>query len=241
MRSTSPALRAAAGGLALLAVGLPGPWGGDSIPAARGTPASGVPGDAERGRRLFRRYDCVRCHSEVHGGRGTNLPPSLESAGSRARAAWMAEFLLDPEPLRFEAEGRRPGIRMPRIPMSPDDAVDLAAYLAAQRDTVLVPEWTAGAPGDSLVARGAVLFGQYQCRGCHEWQGTGGQVGPSLDGVGERRRDAYVQAILRDPSSVIPGTAMKDFDLWDEEILVLAAFLATPVDGMKEVTRHEAP
>lgn len=32
-------------------------------------------------------------------------------------------------------------------------------------------------------------------------------------------------ALLKKPNAVIPGTAMKDFDLWPEEIRALTSFL----------------
>lgn len=50
-------------------------------------------------------------------------------------------------------------------------------------------------------------------------------MGPSLDGVGSRRRPEYVMALLLDPKRVIPGTAMKDNQLWEEEARALTAFL----------------
>jgi mono/diheme cytochrome c family protein len=119
---------------------------------------------------------------------------------------------------------------MPRVVSSIEDARDLAAYLATLRDTVQVPpspgaeEWPHDA---SLVAEGAQLFSEYQCLGCHSLRGRGNAVGPALDGVGARRPAAYVMALLRDPQSVIRGTAMDDKEPRDEEARALTAYLMT--------------
>jgi len=204
---------------------LPGPWGGDNIPAP-GTAVPGVPGDPARGAKVFRRLECTRCHTEPRGGRGIDVPPSLNIAGSRAPATWLASWIHDPEPLRYAAEGVRPRIRMPAVRATPAETQDLVAYLATLRDT------TAFGPGESVVlgdsariAEGELLFHQYQCAGCHQLGGQGGQVGPALDEVGRRRRPDYVVALLREPNAIVPGTAMKDFDLWDDEASALASYL----------------
>lgn len=67
----------------------------------------------------------------------------------------------------------------------------------------------------------------YACNGCHSIAGSGGRVGPALDKVGARLRPAYLYAFLKDPKGIIPGTPMKDFDLWDEEARSLTAYLST--------------
>jgi nitric oxide reductase subunit C len=206
-----------------------GPWDFTAPRPGPAPPGSTPAGDARHGAALFRRLDCVRCHSEPRGGSGINIPPRLDAAGSRAQADWLAAYIRNPYPLRFRREGVRPRIRMPAAGIPDGDARDLAALLATWRDTVLIPPLasTAWAGADSLARSGETLFEQYQCRGCHELDGRGKQVGPSLDGVGSRRRLEYVMALLLDPKRVIPGTAMKDNQLWDEEARALTAFLMT--------------
>jgi len=219
----------AALGLITLAVVLPGPWGGGG-PALDppSKPVPGLPGDPVRGAGLFRSLDCNRCHTEPRTGRGANIPASLREAGSRSPAEWTAEYLLDPYPLRYLSEGVRPDLRMPRLVRNKRDAVDLASFLATRRNDALVP----AVPGskmwirdDAAADEGAQLFEQYQCRGCHELDGSGNLVGPALDDVGRRRRPDYIHALLLNPDALIPGTAMENKDLWEEEARALTAFL----------------
>jgi cytochrome c2 len=109
------------------------------------------------------------------------------------------------------------------------DARDLGAYLSTLRDTLRVPfvasARTSGA-ASSLVSTGRQLFGEYQCRGCHQLAGSGNRIGPGLDRVGARRRPSYMVALLLDPQHVIPATAMEDKGLWQEEAQALTAFLS---------------
>jgi len=53
----------------------------------------------------------------------------------------------------------------------------------------------------------------------------GNRIGPDLTHVGSRLGADYLDAFLQAPEAVIPGTAMKNFELWDEERAALVAFL----------------
>lgn len=216
--------------LAIVVLGLAGPWGADTDSMSVMPTAPAGPGDARQGERRFRQLDCIRCHSEPRSGHGADVPPSLAIAGSRAGADWLAAYIISPSALRYAADGLRPGLRMPAAQVSAEAARDLAAFLAVQIDTVLVPPWPgpgSGPRADSLRVEGARLFEQYQCRGCHKLVGHGREIGPALDGVGARRRPDYLRAFLLDPRRIVPGTAMKNLHLWDEEADALTAYLGT--------------
>lgn len=218
-------VRSSALALAFLALAISGPWGGGA-PAPRPGPRAGISGDAQRGARLFGALDCARCHSEPRRDRQVQVPPALDIEGSRANPEWLAEYVLAPHPLRYVREGIRGNLRMPALVASKADARDLAALMATWTDTVRVPPFNV-AVSDSIVREGASLFAQYQCRGCHELGGEGRKVGPALDGVGDRRPPQYFRTLLVDPGRVVPGTSMKNFDLWSEEADAMTAFLST--------------
>jgi len=54
----------------------------------------------------------------------------------------------------------------------------------------------------------AILRQQSSCLGCHELNGEGGRLGPSLTDVGTRRSAPYIRAIIDDPQRVVPSAAM---------------------------------
>jgi mono/diheme cytochrome c family protein len=54
----------------------------------------------------------------------------------------------------------------------------------------------------------AILRQQTSCLGCHELNGDGGRLAPSLTDVGRRRSSAYIRAMIDDPQRVVPGAAM---------------------------------
>lgn len=73
------------------------------------------------------------------------------------------------------------------------------------------------------------------CLGCHRIDGRGGQIGPSLDGLGDRAEADYVRRMILDPAGTIPGTTMprqtvRDVDL-DRLVVYLLALPAEPVSA----------
>ena len=112
-------------------------------------------------------------------------------------------------------------------------ALVVAAGLAACSDSALhAPE----PPGDA--ARGRLLLHQYHCDACHRISGVAGLdgvIGPPLDRVGSR---VYLAGMLpntpedlarwlKSPQAIVPGNAMPDVGLSDQEARDAAAFLQT--------------
>ena len=85
----------------------------------------------------------------------------------------------------------------------------------AQRRAVL-----SGKSTDGLADPGPVI-----CAGCHALGGSGGAVGPTLDGVGGRFTESELRAWLSDPQSVKPGTAMPNLALTEGQLNGLVPYL----------------
>ena len=87
--------------------------------------------------------------------------------------------------------------------------------------------------------RGQRLMAHYQCTACHAIPGVPGpageMVGPPLDAFGLRsyiaghipNDDAALQAWLRSPPSLVPGTAMPDLGVSEADARDMAAYLRT--------------
>lgn len=115
---------------------------------------------------------------------------------------------------------------MRAIRLSGNEARALAAYLSTRKDA---PRFApvAGQQESPLgqISEGKRLFTDYQCLGGHVLDSRGNQIGPNLTHVGSRLTNGYLDVFLREPEAVIPGTSMKNFELWDEERAALIAFL----------------
>jgi cytochrome c1 len=126
-------------GHTVAAVGTPRAAGPDA-PPARLTPAPGIVGDPDRGRRLFTTAGCAGCHTiaGVPGATGvagpnlTNvvLRPTLAGETIPFTPENLRTWLLDPPALK-------PGTTMPGVGLRAEEAADLAAFLYSQPNNVL--------------------------------------------------------------------------------------------------------
>ena len=87
-------------------------------------------------------------------------------------------------------------------------------------------------------ARGEAMFIQYGCGSCHgvkHVRNASGAVGPPLDGIAVRailagkldNTPEDMQAWIRDPQRVSPGTAMPDLNVGAQDARDISAFLYT--------------
>ncbi|MFQ5666205.1 MAG: c-type cytochrome [Candidatus Binatia bacterium] len=90
-------------------------------------------------------------------------------------------------------------------------------------------EVTHGLQGADLVSRGADLFMEKGCYGCHQVKGMRYQpkYAPPLSTLKSKLVDArnWTYAWIRDPARLSPNTAMPNFQLTDEEVGKVTAFL----------------
>jgi ubiquinol-cytochrome c reductase cytochrome b subunit len=81
---------------------------------------------------------------------------------------------------------------------------------------------------DPVVAHGKALFASLGCAGCHRIHGEGGEVGPDLSDVGDRRPDRqWHLRHFRNPQSVSPGSIMPKLPLSDRELNDLTSYVLT--------------
>lgn len=72
---------------------------------------------------------------------------------------------------------------------------------------------------------GEQLVQQYGCSGCHKIGGSGGIVGPSLDGIFERRGETWVWTQIQRPRENNPKTVMPDFGFTDDQVAAIVEVL----------------
>ena len=173
--------------------------------------------------KIYERYKCYVCH-EFNGFGGT-LAPDLSYEGSRANRQWLIQFLKNPQTLRPTLV-----LRMPQFNMSDHEAGVIADYFGM---VLQYPEVNTSAVERSeftpqMAALGKELYEvKYQCQACHTVDATGGYVGPSLSDAGNWLTPAWIEAWLRDPQALVPGTIEPRRAFTDNEVKALTAYLLT--------------
>jgi cytochrome c2 len=242
---------------------------------------SPLAGDARRGELLVTRFECARCHAvanveappkdkqcagchaDITAGRITMTleqtlrwqgkvaelgdVPSLVAVGGRFRRAWIQRFLLHPHDLR-------PALlpSMPRLPLTEQQAVDLATYLSPADDGP--DEDVATALKGADAARGRELLDVKGCGLCHRMTGVAPlhgallpagvtapdmvravRLAPDLRVTRERWRPSLLVRWLLHPSQVKPDTLMPEMRLAEADARSIAAYLLTTPLGPLEV------
>jgi mono/diheme cytochrome c family protein len=112
-----------------------------------------VPGDAQRGEKLFQSQRCVQCHS-IQGKGGTAGPDLGRRIDRDFTPSMMASLMWNHAPQMW-AEMNRQGVEKPSL--APEGAADLFAYFISARYFEK--------PGDA--ARGKQTFTAKRCADCH--------------------------------------------------------------------------
>ena len=74
---------------------------------------------------------------------------------------------------------------------------------------------------------GRSLVADIGCQGCHQVGDDGGRFGPSLNSVVSRQGEEFVRSKLEDPGFDNNNSRMPNFDLSNEEISAIVAYLTT--------------
>lgn len=176
---------------------------------------------------LYNRYKCFVCHK--FNGYGGTVAPDLSDEGSRVQRPWLIAFLKNPLTLRPTLT-----VRMPQFNMSDQEAATIADYLQIVLQSPRV-DLSSVNPKDltpALANLGKQLYDvKYQCQNCHTIGSSGGYVGPALTNVGNWMNAAWIEAWLRNPQALMPGTIEPRREFTDQEIQALTAYLMTLRQG----------
>lgn len=183
-----------------------------------------------RGKDLWDGSNCMGCHTLL--GEGAYYAPELTRVYERRGPEFITAQLRDPAAMY-------PGQRqMQQYDFTDAEIADLVAFLQwiGQMDLNGFPPApvlaSTSAPSAASTGGGAPddgrprAFGQ-MCVACHAVGGRGGNVGPALDGIADRRDVAFLERWIRDPGAVKPGTAMPKLPLSDAQITELTTYLST--------------
>jgi len=176
------------------------------------------------GKKVWHKYDCIGCHTIL--GNGSYFAPDLTKVTKRKPKGYLKKFIINPKAVNPQAS-------MPRLGITEEEADNLIAFLdwTSQVDTNGWPPEPilATAIAGKTASKGQILFQKYECGACHQINGIGGTIGPDLTHVGRKTPNVeWHIRHLKNPQSVVPGSAMPKFDyLTDEELRALAEYLIT--------------
>jgi len=172
--------------------------------------------DQANGQKLFTSVGCGGCHVLAAAGSQGTTGPNLDDAFSGSRQQGFKQSTLENVVLDQIREANPP---MPKNLVKGQDAVDVAAYVAAVAGT-----GNANAkPASALGNNGKAIF-QADCASCHTLAAAKatGTVGPNLDQL--KPAEARVKRQVENGGSIMPAFKGK---LTDAQIAAVAKFVAS--------------
>lgn len=191
-----------------------------------------------RGKGLWDSNNCMGCHTLL--GEGAYYAPELTKVYERRGPLFIEAMLRDPQAMY---PGQR---KMVNYRFKEEEIQDLVAFFKwiggidtngfpPKPNLTEVVSISSKDPSQGVVASSTnrpKVFNQI-CIACHSLNGQGGNVGPALDGVGDRFSREGIVDWLHDPSKVRPNAKMPKLPLSEEDITELAAFLSQLKAGVK--------
>lgn len=188
-------------------------------------------GSFERGATLVHALRCGACHEQL--ARQKVLPaPALDRLAGNVSHEWLVHWIQTAGhgETKEPATGGTSSIasRMPALGLSPDDARAIAAHLLSNSNPI--ERESHSSETKASAEEGATLFRTVGCLACHRVNqlGQGGPFGGGdLTRVADKRPADYFALWLRDPVALNATHRMPVFELSDDEVAHLAAYLAT--------------
>lgn len=178
---------------------------------------------------VMSKFNCVNCHTidGAPGNKNAMAAPRLNQIGLRRSKEWIMRWMEDPPAMK-------PGTVMPIYPLTREQRESIADYLLSLSKPVNAQVILAKAKDPEEA--GKQLMAAYDCLACHSIKGNpasmGRRVGPDLTHIAseetvtdEKWSQEWETAWLRDPAAKKPGTFMPKFNLTDEEIQAIVAYL----------------
>ncbi len=164
------------------------------------------------GRAYYRRENCASCHNLGEG--EPKMGPTLANVAQRKSTEWLIEHFKNPSEVV-------PGSPMPAMTIPDQELNCLAAFLVK-----LTPEnaGTLEAVPDYAM-RGALIYQENQCGSCHVINGSGEELGPPLNGVGQRRTAEWLVAHFRNPQKFDRQSIMPAYDFPEDEMNAIVAYM----------------
>ncbi len=165
-----------------------------------------LPPDELAGFVYFRQSDCASCHNLVTG--NPKQGPTLATVQERRPPEWTESHIRS-------------------VPQSGSKHLSPAEVAALVQFAVTLDPAGAtrleSAPAETLA--GADVYTRNLCQSCHRTNGSGGQIGPSLNGVVQRRSRSWVERHFAQPAVMSPKSIMPPYRFAPDEETKLVDYL----------------
>ena len=177
-----------------------------------------------KGKQVWQDNNCINCHTIL--GNGAYFAPDLTKIAVERDKEWMIRFFMNPAEVW-------PGTVMSNIRLYREEAENLTAFLTwvKEIDTNGWPPESSGGKNSGIAQGGKSTLGKdifgSRCSICHSVNGIGGNAGPELTNIGQKRSKEWLKKFLRDPQEIAPGSMMSAPGLDSEEIDLVADYLTS--------------
>ena len=205
-------------------------WGGLTLAAVKSTPPQTVASSIDfagptqwmeisapelAGVAYFRQEQCGTCHN-IEAGTTAKSGPNLLNTARRHDADWMMAHFKNPA-------AATPGSTMAPVNLTDAQLKDVQALmLKLTPDNAEVVD-----TAPDFAVQGALLYEKNSCGACHAVNGIGGKIGPSLNGLSQRRNEAWVIQHFVDPQKMSPKTPMPPYKFGQPDMGNMVNYLFT--------------
>jgi len=109
--------------------------------------------------------------------------------------------------------------------MTGQESLAVEAFLASTLTADVRNDMKSGSSGAEQRS-GKTLITQFGCQGCHQINGEGGNLGPTLDGVVENKGREFILKKLKDPKFNNTASAMPQFPMSEADMEMLINYMS---------------
>ena len=151
----------------------------------------------------FRQAQCSSCHQLGQAGAG----PDLTLRPASKEASWLEEHI--------KSNPKAPGVLK-------DPQVQMLVTFVTKRSEKAVDAWM-NAPQSAI--DGALVYLANDCASCHKLNGIGGELGPPINGTGERRERAWIEQHFADPPKYSPNSIMPNYNFNAKDMKAITDYI----------------
>jgi cbb3-type cytochrome oxidase cytochrome c subunit len=146
---------------------------------------------------FFRRAQCGSCR----------VGPDLTASPSSRPPSWLEEHM--------KSNPKAPGVLT-------DAQVQTLVTFVTKRSDKAVDAWRNAPQG---AVEGALVYQAHACASCHRLNGAGNDLGPPLNGVGERRDRAWIEGHFANPPEYSSGSIMPSSQFKPDQLKLITDYI----------------